>query len=104
MLSGATGSSVAGGYNGSVTTAATSTSENWETYSDASDNELSYYAPQQQQQRPVVSKRPATANGMHLGAVKRVREHALANEAMDAGGSRVGSWATEDEGVVGETY
>jgi protein regulator of cytokinesis 1 len=106
MLSGATGSSVAGGYNASVTTAATSsTSENWETYSDASDNELSYYAPQQQQQRaPPISKRPATANGMHLGAVKRVREHDLVHESMDGGESRVGSWATEDEGVVGETY
>jgi hypothetical protein len=50
---------------------------------------------------------------MHLGAVKRVREHALAEPDGPAGrgmmmmGSRVGSdvaWSTEDEGVVGETY
>ncbi|KAF1826908.1 uncharacterized protein K489DRAFT_309780 [Dissoconium aciculare CBS 342.82] len=130
LLSGGTaGSSITGGsgYGGASSTTGTTVSgggggsENWESYTDNSelddndDGDAAYYAHvQSQQQRSTLSKRPATANGMHLGAVKRVREHALAEPDGPAGrgmtmmmGSRVGSdvaWSTEDEGVVGETY
>ncbi|KAK4553835.1 Microtubule bundling protein [Recurvomyces mirabilis] len=104
-----TSSTLSGGQNSTV-----SGSENWESYTDASDNEEAdateaYYAKVQAQQsqrqqqqygggsttsfQQQMLKRPGTAT-QQLGA--RKREHVIAEEGSEAG------WT--DEGSLGDTY
>lgn len=83
-------------------------SENWETYTDTSENDEAdateaYYArvKQQQlrqQQMTAYNKRPATA--MQLAAPKRVCERTIAEEG-GVEGSEAG-WT--DDGEIGDTY
>lgn len=74
-------------------------SENWETYTDNSENEEAdasdaYYAKLRAQQMRQAQKRPATAHGVPLGATKR--QAVIQEEGSDAG------WT--DDGDVGEVY
>ena len=94
--------------SGSMAGSGMSGSENWETYTDNSDNEEqdatdAYYAKvkaQQSRSQPANFKRPATATGNQLGATKRLREHVIAEE----GGMEGSEAGWTDDGEVGDTY
>ncbi|KAK3721523.1 Microtubule bundling protein [Vermiconidia calcicola] len=92
----------------SVLSGQVSGSENWETYTDNSENEEAdateaYYAKVKQQQMlrsQGYNKRPA-APGAQLGATKKMREQVIVEERVGVEGSDAG-WT--DEGDVGDTY
>lgn len=96
--------------SGSMAGSAVSGSENWETYTDNSDNEEAdateaYHAKvkaQQlrHQQHQQCFKRPATATAIQMGGPKRIRENAIAEEGT-VEGSEAG-WT--DDGEIGDTY